>query len=94
MWNLYKKYNLKDFFSVSEKVNKFKINKKNKNIFYGNRKINFKKLKSIYQNGSIYIKNLQSFKKNPNFVTKNSNLYLMSKKVSLDVDTIKDLEIN
>jgi len=29
-----------------------------------------------------------------NFVTKNSNLYLMSKKVSLDVDTIKDLEIN
>jgi len=92
MWNIYKKYNLNDFFSVSEKKNKFAINKNNRNIFYGERKINSKKLKSIFQNGSIYIKNLQSFKKDPNFVTKNSNLYFMNKRVSLDVDTLKDLE--
>lgn len=94
MWNLYKKYNLNDFFSVSERVNKFKINKKNRKIFNGKRKINFKKLKSIYQNGSIYIKKLDFFKKNPNFVTKESYLYLMSKKASLDIDTIKDLKNN
>ena len=94
MWNLYKKYNLNDFFSVSERVNKFKINKKNRKIFYGKRKINFKKLKSIYQNGSIYIKKLEFFKKNPNFVTKESYLYLMSKKASLDIDTVKDLKNN
>jgi CMP-N-acetylneuraminic acid synthetase len=92
MWNIYKKYSLNDFFSVSEKINKFKINKKNRNIFCGERKINSIKLKSIYQNGSIYIKSLQSFKKDSNFVTKNSALYLMNKKVSLDVDTLKDLE--
>ncbi len=94
MWNLYKKYNLIDFFSVSERVNKFKINKKNRKIFYGEKKISLKKLRSVYQNGSIYIKNIASFKKNPNFVTRNSQLYLMSKKASLDVDTIKDLENN
>ena len=92
MWNIYKKYSLNDFFSVSEKINKFEINKKNRNIFCGEKKINSIKLKSIYQNGSIYIKSLQSFKKDSNFVTKNSTLYLMNKKVSLDVDTLKDLK--
>tara|TARA_B110000971_G_scaffold76039_1_gene78093 strand:- start:40 stop:696 length:657 start_codon:yes stop_codon:yes gene_type:complete len=92
MWNIYKKYNLNDFFSVSEKKNKFAINKNNRNIFYGEKNINSRKLKSIFQNGSIYIKNLQSFKKDPNFVTKDSSLYFMSKRVSLDVDTLKDLE--
>jgi N-acylneuraminate cytidylyltransferase len=91
MWNIYKKYNLKDLFSISEKKNKFVINKNNRNIFSGEKKINSKKLKSVFQNGSIYIKNLQSFKKDPNFVTKNSSLYFMSKKISLDVDTLKDL---
>ena len=91
MWNIYKKYNLKDLFSISEKKNKFIINKNNRNIFSGEKKINSKKLKSVFQNGSIYIKNLQSFKKDPNFVTKNSSLYFMSKKISLDVDTLKDL---
>lgn len=94
MWNLYKKYNLSDFFSVSERVNKFKINKTNRKIFYGEKKINLKKLRSVYQNGSIYIKNLESFKKNPHFITKNSHLYLMGRKASLDVDTIKDLGNN
>jgi CMP-N,N'-diacetyllegionaminic acid synthase len=92
MWNIYKKYNLKDLFSISEKKNKFIINKNNRNIFSGEKKINSKKLKSVFQNGSIYIKNLQSFKKDPNFVTKNSSLYFMSKRISLDVDTLKDLE--
>ncbi len=92
MWNIYKKYNLKDLFSVSEKKNKFVINKNNRNIFSGEKKINSKKLKSVFQNGSIYIKNLQSFKRDPNFVTKNSSLYFMCKRVSLDVDTLKDLE--
>ena len=92
MWNIYKKYNLKDLFSISEKKNKFVINKNNRNIFSGEKKINSKKLKSVFQNGSIYIKNLQSFKKDPNFVTKNSSLYFMSKRISLDVDTLKDLE--
>ena len=91
VWNIFNKYKLVNLLTVSEKKNKFQINKKDNLIFKNNKKINQKKINPLYQNGSIYIRNLNDFIKNPEFVLKNSCLYAMNKKTSLDVDTEKDL---
>ena len=91
-WNIFNKYKLTNLLTVSEKKNKFQVNKESNLIFKNNRKINNKKIKPLYQNGSIYIRSLNDFIKDPEFVTKNSCLYTMSKKASLDVDNEKDLK--
>ena len=91
-WKIFNKYKLANLFTVSEKKNKFQVNRKNSLIFKNKKKINKKKIKPLYQNGSIYIRNLNDFIKDPQFVTKNSCLYTMDERVSLDVDTEKDLK--
>jgi CMP-N-acetylneuraminic acid synthetase len=91
-WKIFNKYKLANLFTVSEKKNKFQVNRKNNLIFKNKKKINKKKIKPLYQNGSIYIRNLNDFIKDPQFVTKNSCLYTMDERVSLDVDTEKDLK--
>ena len=91
-WKIFNKYKLTNLFTVSEKKNKFQVNRKNSLIFKNKKKINKKKIKPLYQNGSIYIRNLNDFIKDPQFVTKNSCLYTMDERVSLDVDTEKDLK--
>ena len=91
-WKIFNKYKLANLFTVSEKKNKFQVNRKNNLIFKNKKKINKKKIKPLYQNGSIYIRNLNDSIKDPQFVTKNSCLYTMDERVSLDVDTEKDLK--
>ena len=92
MWKIFKKNDLLDLISVSEKKNKTKINLNQKLLYKKNGIINKNIKKKIYQNGAVYIKNINYFLKYPKFLCSRSSLYLMNKIDSLDVDYEKDLK--
>ena len=92
MWKIFKKNDLLDLISVSEKINKTKINLNRKLLYKKNGITNKKIKKKIYQNGAVYIKNINYFLKYPKFLCRRSSLYLMNKIDSLDVDYEKDLK--
>jgi CMP-N,N'-diacetyllegionaminic acid synthase len=80
-YNIYKKKNLKNLVSVV----KVKKKKNSKNYFQRNNK-------TYKTNGAIYITNVKFFLKKKYLFNKTTYLIQMSKKSSLDIDSIKDLK--
>jgi CMP-N-acetylneuraminic acid synthetase len=90
---------MRNFKHIKNAYKKFLESKKNSivSVVLGKSKISknniLRKNKNYKTNGAIYITKISFFKKYKKLFNKNSEIYLMNKKYSIDIDNISDFKV-